>query len=266
MPNRPVRGCERSPALVVAPTSVKGGSLSSTVRAPAPEPMSEVELPVFHRRVEDLLDGRRHPVHLVDEEDVARREVRQERGEVARLLEDGARRDADLRPHLARHDVGQRRLPEARRPREKDVVERLAPAERGLDEDAERLLQLRLADEVAEGARPERGLAVRLLRLEDSRQNGFVHGQTRLSGQRLQRGLEEGVQVLDGDLPCRRRDGRLRLRRLVAEVLQCGNGVVDHRASSPAGRAPRRSRSSPSSPSARRPAAPPASVRRRESR
>jgi hypothetical protein len=37
-------------------------------------------------------------VDLVDEEDVARTEVRQDRREVARLLEDGARRDADWAP------------------------------------------------------------------------------------------------------------------------------------------------------------------------
>ena len=97
IPKRAVNGCERRPARVVAPTSVNGGSVSSTVRAPGPLADHEVELPVLHRGIQDLLDGRRHPVDLVDEEDVARREVRQERREVARLLEDRARGDADLR-------------------------------------------------------------------------------------------------------------------------------------------------------------------------
>ena len=135
----------------------------------------EVELPVLHRRVEDLLDRGRHAVDLVHEQDVARREVREDRGEVARLLEDGAGRDADLGAHLAGDDVRERRLAEARRAAEEDVVQRLLPLPRGLQEDAERLLQLRLPDELQERARAERDLGVRLGRLEHARENAFVH-------------------------------------------------------------------------------------------
>ena len=146
------------------------------MRAPGAAPDHEVELPVLHRGVEDLLDGRRHPVDLVDEEDVSGREIRQKRGEVARLLEDGTRRDADLGAHLAGDDVRERRLPEPGRPREKDVVERLAPPARRLEEDAELLLELRLPDEVRQRARPQGDLGIGLLRLEDSREDPFVHG------------------------------------------------------------------------------------------
>ena len=141
-----------------------------------PAPDHEVELPVLHRGIEDLLDGGRHPVDLVDEEDVPRREVREERREVAGLLEHGPRRHADLRLHLAGDDVRERRLAETRRAAEEDVVERLLPLARGLQEDAERLLELRLPDELRQRARPERDLGVGLLRLEDSRQDPFVHG------------------------------------------------------------------------------------------
>ena len=156
MPNRAVSGWESRPARVVAPTSVKGWSLSSTVRARGPGADDEVELAVLEGGIEDLLDGRGNAVDLVDEEDVARAEVRQDRGEVPRLLEDGARRHPHLRAHLPRDDVGERRLPEARGAEEEDVVERLAPPPRGRQEDAERLLQLRLADELPERRRPER--------------------------------------------------------------------------------------------------------------
>ncbi len=97
MPKRAVSGVERSPARVVAPTSVNG-CRSQLHRARGRSGADdEVELPVLHRGVEDLLDGGGNAVDLVDEEDVARAEVRQDRGEVPRLLEDGARRH----PHLA---------------------------------------------------------------------------------------------------------------------------------------------------------------------
>src|SRR5512141_223329 len=45
MPNRDVNGCERRPARVVAPTSVNGGSFSSTVRAPGPVPITRSSFP-----------------------------------------------------------------------------------------------------------------------------------------------------------------------------------------------------------------------------
>ena len=67
-------------------------------------------------------------------------------------------------------------LPRPGRAAEEDVVERLLPLPRGLQEDAERLLQLRLPDELQERARAERDLGVRLGRLEHPRENAFVHG------------------------------------------------------------------------------------------
>ena len=52
----------------------------------------EVEALVLERGVEDLLDLGVEPVDLVDEEDLARLERREERGEVAGALDDRARR------------------------------------------------------------------------------------------------------------------------------------------------------------------------------
>ena len=52
----------------------------------------QVELAVLHRRIEDLLDRRRQPVDLVDEQHVARLEVGEDRREVARLARSPARR------------------------------------------------------------------------------------------------------------------------------------------------------------------------------
>src|SRR5690606_2247082 len=55
-------------------------------------------------------------------------------------------------------DLRERRLAEAGRPREEQVIERLAATARRLDEDAEVLLVLRLPDVVVERPRPERAL------------------------------------------------------------------------------------------------------------
>ena len=52
----------------------------------------EVEAVVLERRVEDLLDLGVEAVDLVDEQDLARLERRQQRGQVAGALDDRARR------------------------------------------------------------------------------------------------------------------------------------------------------------------------------
>ena len=90
---------------------------------------------VLHRRIERLLDGAREPVDLVDEEDRARLERGQERGDVALALERGAGGLHERHVQLARDDVGERGLAQAGRPREQHVVERLAAPAGGLDEE-----------------------------------------------------------------------------------------------------------------------------------
>ena len=95
----------------------------------------DVDLEVLERRIEDLLDDRRQPVDLVDEQHVARLEVREQRREVARTLEHRSRRLAQVHAELVRDDVRQRRLAESRRSEQQHVVERLAALARRLDED-----------------------------------------------------------------------------------------------------------------------------------
>ena len=68
MPKRARSGAVSRPARVVAPISVNFCSGTLTERALGPWPIDDVELVVLHRRIEDLLDGRRHAVDLVDEE------------------------------------------------------------------------------------------------------------------------------------------------------------------------------------------------------
>jgi hypothetical protein len=65
---------------------VNGAARSDRARR---RPLAEhqVELVVLQGRVEDLLDTRPEAVDLVDEQDLARLEVGEDRGEVARLLD-----------------------------------------------------------------------------------------------------------------------------------------------------------------------------------
>jgi hypothetical protein len=76
----------------------------------------QVELEVLHRGIEDLLDGHLQAVDLVDEQDVARLEVGQDRGEVAGLRDHRAGGHPEADAKLGRHDLGERRLAQARRP------------------------------------------------------------------------------------------------------------------------------------------------------
>ena len=100
----------------------------------------DVQPVVLERRVEDLLHGAVQPVDLVHEEDVALLERGEDRGHVALALEGRAGDRADADAELLADDVGEARLSEAGRADEEDVVERLSSPLRGLEGDAELLL------------------------------------------------------------------------------------------------------------------------------
>ncbi len=114
-----------------------------------------VEAEIFHGGVQDLLDGRIEAMDLVHEEDVLGLEIRQDSGQVAGPGDHRPGGQAQAGAHLARHDVGQRRLAQARRARQQDVIERLAaPSGRG-QEHGKVVADLVLADVLAEGLRPQ---------------------------------------------------------------------------------------------------------------
>src|SRR5439155_4607387 len=97
------------------------------------------------------------PVHLVDEQDVARAERGEQADQVARALEHRARYRADFDAQLLRHEEGEGRLAEAGWPEEQRMVQRLASLLRRVDRDLERFLHLRLADEFVQSRRAEGG-------------------------------------------------------------------------------------------------------------
>jgi hypothetical protein len=108
-------------------------------------------------------------VDLVDEEDVAGLERGQDGRDVL-LLERRAGDRPEPDPELLADDLRERRLPEARRAGEQDVVERLAPRLCGVQRDRELLFHALLADEVVESPRPQRPLGVVLLGPERRRE------------------------------------------------------------------------------------------------
>ena len=89
-------------------------------------PDDDVELVVLHRRIEDLFDGRRQPMDLVDEEHLVLLEVGEHRRQVARLLDHRPGGRAHRHAQLVADHVGQRRLAESGRSVEEDVIERFA--------------------------------------------------------------------------------------------------------------------------------------------
>src|SRR5690606_26172597 len=115
----------------------------------------DVDGEVLHGRIEDLFDGAGEPVDLVDEEDVALFEVRQDGGQVARSLQRRSRGEPQVGPHLGGHDPGQGGLTQPGRTREEDVVEGSSLAAGGIDRDPEPFLDLLLADELVETMRSE---------------------------------------------------------------------------------------------------------------
>ena len=92
---------------------------------------------------------------LVDEQHIARLQVGQDGGEVAGALDHRAGGGAEADPELARDDLCQGGLAEARRAMQQHMVERFAPAARRLDEHREVLPACPLADELAQGLRPQ---------------------------------------------------------------------------------------------------------------
>jgi hypothetical protein len=121
------------------------------------------QAPVLHRGVEGLLQRARQAVDLVHEEDRARLERREQRRDVPLALQGGCGRGHERDLELLGEDLGQRRLAQARRPGEQDVVQGLAAPAGGLHGDRELLLEALLADEVAQAARPQRAVELLLV-------------------------------------------------------------------------------------------------------
>ena len=94
-------------------------------------------------------------MNLVDEQNVARLEVREYGGQIARSFDGRAARRFNVRAELVGDDCGKRGLAQTRRAREQDVVGRFAAGLRSLDHDGKRFLDLFLAKVVFQELRPQ---------------------------------------------------------------------------------------------------------------
>ena len=115
---------------------MNGGSSSVTISRPRPLADRDRELAVLHRRVERLLERAVQAMDLVDEEDGARLERGQQRGDVALSLERRAGGLHERRAELGGDDLRERGLAEPGGPGQQDVVERLAARRGSLERDA----------------------------------------------------------------------------------------------------------------------------------
>ena len=97
-------------------------------------------------------------MHLIDKQHIALFKISEKRGEVAGLGNHGPRRGAEIHAKLAGHDLSQGSLAEPGRTDEENMIERLAPRARRLDEHAEIPARLLLTDEFRKPLRAQRRL------------------------------------------------------------------------------------------------------------
>ncbi|GAA3155408.1 hypothetical protein GCM10017687_86770 [Streptomyces echinatus] len=136
----------------------------------------DVDAEVLHRHVEHLLGGPGHPVDLVEEEHLALLEGGEDRGEVAGVLDGGARGDADGGAHLGRDDHRQGGLAEPGRAGEQHVVGGGAPRACGAQDQVELFADLLLADELTQVLGAQGGLDGLVLPVGDGAHQPLLGG------------------------------------------------------------------------------------------
>src|SRR4029077_3122890 len=119
----------------------------------------KVELEILHRWIKHFFHRRAQAMDLVDEEHVTLFQIGEKSGEIAGLGNHRSRSGTEADAEFARDDLRQRGLAEPRRAYEQHMIERFAALARRLDEDGEVLARLRLAHEIRQKLRPQRGVA-----------------------------------------------------------------------------------------------------------
>jgi hypothetical protein len=95
-------------------------------------------------------------VDLVDEQDIALFQTRQQTGQLPGFFDHRPARVLYVHAHRVRDDVRERRFPEPGRAAEEDVLEDVSAFFGRFHEQLETLTDLRLAGELAEHRRPQR--------------------------------------------------------------------------------------------------------------
>src|SRR5437773_5516974 len=132
-------------------------------------PQHRVETKLLERGVQRLFDHGVEAMDLVDEEDIARAQVQEDGSKRPLVVDRRAGADLDGDAELVGDDVGERRLAQAGRSAQKHVLHRLVPAARGLEQDAQVVAHLFLADVLAEESGTEREVVLVVVgaRVED---------------------------------------------------------------------------------------------------
>ena len=126
MPKRSRNGVVSRPDARGRADQGKGRQIDAHRARRRPFADDQVELEILHRRIENFLYGRIKAMDFVDEQHIVRLEIGQQRRQIARLGNDRAGCRAKTDAQLARDDLRQRRLAEARRPEQQNMVERFA--------------------------------------------------------------------------------------------------------------------------------------------
>src|SRR5919109_3019971 len=95
-------------------------------------------------------------MNLINEKNVAFLQVCQQRRDVAGLLDRWTSSRSQLGAHFVRNDICESRLAQAWWTSQQHVIERFAPAARGLHVHAQVLFDLALADVLVDTSRPQR--------------------------------------------------------------------------------------------------------------
>ena len=120
----------------------------------------EVDLEILHGGVQGFFHGRGQPVDFVDEQHVVGLQVRQDRGQVAGVVQDEPGGRTDAAAHFPGDDVRDGGLAQAGRAVEDGVVQGFAAAFGRLDADPQRFLHARLAGVVLQGLRAQGAFGV----------------------------------------------------------------------------------------------------------
>ena len=120
----------------------------------------DIDSKILHSRIQNFLDRPVEAVNFVDEQNIARREIRQQRSQISGLFDRRAGGHADARAHFVGDDACERRLAETRRAVEQDMVERLIAPPGSLNINGKVALGLFLSGIVGQQLRAQADLAV----------------------------------------------------------------------------------------------------------
>ena len=162
---------------------------------------------------------------FVDEQHLARGEVRDDADQVARLFDGGSRRRAHGDAHLVANHVRERRFSQTRRAVQEDVIERLAALLRGGNRHLQVLADPVLSDVLVEPARPQARFVLRVFVHARRGHETIVHLLRELSQRLFQHALEAGVgaRSAHGD---RSIGGFFGERPMIPQVHECRDHIV----------------------------------------